>query len=157
MYTIRTALESDAPLLRRLAKNCPPLDLHTQYTYWVIAAYFGRGCFILEADGEPAGYLTTVDAPSTVFVWQIGILEPHRGKGLSRMLIRAAADYAKTVSKDLEVTIAADNAASYAAFRSFCDACGTPLERVGVAEVTDLDDPDFRETEIRYRFSASPG
>ncbi len=157
MYTIRTATESDAPLLRRLAKNCPPLDVHTQYTYWVIASYFGRGCFILEADGEPAGYLMTVDAPSAVFVWQIGILEPHRGKGLSRMLIRAAAEYARSVSKALEVTIAADNAASNAAFRGYCSDCGTPFERVGVAEVSDLDDPDFRETEVRYRFAAPQG
>ncbi len=156
MYTIRNVTESDAPLLRHLAKNCPPLDLHTQYTYWVIAGFFGGSSFLLEQDGEPVGYLTAVDAPSAVFIWQIGILEAHRGKKLSRLLIRAAVEYAQAVSKDLEVTIAPDNVPSYSAFRSFCDANGTPLKRLGVTEVSDLDDPSFREREVRYRFASSP-
>lgn len=151
MYSIRNIEEKDAPLLRYLAKRCQPLDVHTHYTYWVVSNYFGSGGFILEADNAPAGYIMTVDTPSAVFVWQIGLLEAHRGKGLSQQLIAAAASYAKSVAKNMEVTISADNKASYSAFSQFCKKNQIRFERIGNVDIPDMDDPSFCEAEIAYR------
>lgn len=39
---IRNVTERDTETLMNLAKNNPPLDVHTPYTYWVIAKYFSR-------------------------------------------------------------------------------------------------------------------
>src|SRR5690606_20196666 len=49
---IRPTGPDDATLLRSLARRCPPLDLHTPYTYWVQATYFGDTCFVAELGGE---------------------------------------------------------------------------------------------------------
>ena len=92
MITLRNAAGSDAGLLRHMARSCPPLDLHTSYTYWVAAEYFGSGSYILEDDGICAGYIMTVQTPETIFVWQIGILPEYRGRGLSRRLIDRVLD-----------------------------------------------------------------
>lgn len=151
MYTLRNIKESDAPLLRFLAKRCYPLDVHTHYTYWVVAKYFGMGGFILEEEGTPVGYLMTVDAPCMVLAWQIGILKEHRGKGLSQMLIEAVVQYAKSVSKNLEVTIASDNIPSYSAFHGYSVRNGIAFEKVDTVDIKDLDDPAFQEKEVHYR------
>lgn len=153
MYTLRNATESDAPRLRRLAQLCPPLDVHTPYTYWVLAKYHGKSSFVLEQDGRPVGFITALEAPSAVFIWQIGILPDHRGQGLSYRLIDAVLGYARGVSKPLEVTIAADNDASNAAFTGACQKASAALEALDRVVVTDLDDPDFEEAEIRYRIT----
>ena len=153
MYTLRNITEADAPVLRYLAKRCYPLDVHTQYIYWVVAKYYGEGGFILEKDGEPVGYLMTVDARKALFVWQIGILPAHRGKGLSQMLIHETAEYAKSMGKNLEVTIAEENLASFSAFQRYCERHGMLMEKAELVEVRDLDDPDFQEKEVRYILS----
>lgn len=149
MYSIREIKAEDAALLRALARRCPPLDLHTCYTYWVIANYFGG--FILNCGNEPVGFITLIDAPSALFIWQIGILPEHRRRGLSRLLYEAALSRARELGKDAEVTIADDNAASVAALRSVAKKNGIQLSVTGEARVTDLDDTTFCERETRYR------
>lgn len=153
MYTLRNINESDHAIMRSLAKKCPPLDLHTQYTYWVNAAYFPDCSFILESDGEPVGYIMTVENSRILFIWQIGILPEHRGKGLSGQLISACLDYAASCGKKIQVTIAEDNIASYRSFLSACEKKGYKPEKVDTVRVTDNDDPGFEECEIRYEIT----
>ncbi len=150
MITLRNAAGSDAGLLRHMARSCPPLDLHTSYTYWVAAEYFGSGSYILEDDGICAGYIMTVQTPETIFVWQIGILPEYRGRGLSRRLIDRVLDDAAASGRGVEVTIAKNNAASFAAFTSAAGARGLVLEPKDTVELKDPDDPAFYENEIRY-------
>ena len=118
---IRNATANDGAIMRKLAHECGTLDLHTPYTYWVAAAHYSGGCFIMEEDGTPIGYIMAVDAPEIVFIWQIGILPEHRGKGLSRILIASCVGYAKERKKDIEVTIAENNENSYRSFARFCE------------------------------------
>lgn len=153
MYSVRNVSDADAALLRHLSKMCPPLDVHTPYTYWVIAKYHAFSSFILECDSNPIGFITALDTHETVFIWQIGILEEYRRKGLSEMLISAVFNYSKSVSKDLEVTIAAENKASKSAFLSICKKQNAAIEENEVIEIRDLDDYSFKETEIKYRIS----
>lgn len=153
MITIRKAQSSDAELLHHLARLCPPLDLHTNYTYWVAAAYFGSGSYILEDEGESVGYIMTVSNDKTLFVWQIGILERYRGQGLSRLLIDRVLDDAAALGKVVEVTISPQNTASRAAFAAASSARCLKMEPIDTLELRDLDDPCFFETEVRYRIS----
>ena len=121
-FIIRQAEEKDAPLLRHLAKNCPPLDVHTQYTYWVVASFYGEySFFVYEKNGDsPVGYVMCVKTNDTLFFWQIGVRKEYRGRGLSRLLIDAVFKKAEseTESPILGVTIAKDNQNSYFAFLS---------------------------------------
>lgn len=149
--TMRSATADDAALLRDLARRCYPLDVHTPYTYWVVCRFFGTGCFLLEREGEAVGYLMTVDTPECLFVWQIGLLEPHRGQGHSQRLIRAAAEYASRLGKEIQVSIAPENQASYGAFSAYCRNHGMVMEPCGEVSLTDLEDKSFREYEVHYR------
>lgn len=153
MYSLRNVTENDTAMLRSLAKRCPPLDLHTPYTYWAVAKYYPGSCFILEQDNQPVGFITALDTPSKVFVWQIGILENHRRNGLSKILIDAVFAYARGVYKRLEVTIAEENVASKAAFMSACVKAGAKMEALDRTMIHDMDDPTFYEEEIRYQIT----
>lgn len=149
--TVRSAAAGDAALLRDLARRCYPLDVHTPYTYWVVSRFFGCGCFLLEHSGEAVGYIMTVETPECLFVWQIGLLEPWRGQGRSQTLIGAAAAYAAKLGKEIRLSIAPENKASYGAFSAYCRDHGMTLEPCGEVSLTDLEDKDFREYEICYR------
>ena len=151
MCKLRHVEEKDAPSLRFLAMHCAPLDVHTPYTYWVVANHYGDGSFILEDNGKPIGFIMTVETASSLFVWQIGILLEYRGKGLSKKLIEAVFDYATQRQKNMEVTIAEDNIASYSAFSHFCNHKNIRFDEVRLVEVRDLEDHSIKEDEIMYR------
>lgn len=151
MCKLRHVEEKDAPSLRFLAMHCAPLDVHTPYTYWVVANHYGDGSFILEDNGKPIGFIMTVETASFLFVWQIGVLHEYRGKGLSQILIEAVFGYAAQKQKNMEVTIAEDNIASYSAFSHFCNHKNIRFDEVRLVEVRDLEDHSIKEDEIMYR------
>ena len=150
-FVTRSATANDAALLRDLARRCYPLDVHTPYTYWVVCRFFGKGCFLLERAGVPVGYIMTVETPECLFVWQIGLLDHYRGQGHSQTLIRAAAEYAANLGKEIQLSIAPENKASYGAFAAYCRNHGMTLEPCGEISLTDLEDKDFGEYEVHYR------
>ena len=138
-YLIRNVRSNDTPIIQSLAIKCSPLELHTEYTYWVCTHLFQCSSFILELDKYPIGYIMAIENTSTVFIWQIGITSEHRGKGLSKHLIGACVNYAKSVKKNLEVTISENNEESYRAFRNYCRRNGLVFSCLGDAEILDAD------------------
>jgi|CXWJ01.1.fsa_nt_gi L-2,4-diaminobutyric acid acetyltransferase len=149
---LRSASEADAALLRDLARACPPLDLHTPYTYWVNARYFGDLAVIAEEGGLPIGFAMAVLRGQTLLLWQIGILPPARGRGISGTLIdqveRHAHQHGVTT---IEVSIAPENAASNAAVRSWARRRSLEVEHIGDVKLTDDTDPGFMEFEHIFR------
>ena len=150
MPAIRNVTANDGAIMRKLAHECGTLDLHTPYTYWVNACYQSESCFVAEEDGKPIGYIMAVDAPDVVFIWQIGIVPEWRGKGLADRLITKCVDYATKKNKNIEVTIAADNRASYRAFKKACDKRNIAMQHIGSVDIADMIDPAFTEKENRY-------
>ena len=67
-FKFRHPDENDAPLIQELARKCPPLDVHTVYTYWVICKFFSESCIIAEDNGVPFAYITAVETDDTVFI-----------------------------------------------------------------------------------------
>ncbi len=119
--TFRHVKEGDAALLRHLALNCPPLDVHTPYTYWINACFFGTYSFLAYDMKKPIGYIMCLPKDDLLFVWQIGLLDEYRGKKLSYSLIKLAFENAENCGiKKMAVTIAPDNLASYNAFKNYC-------------------------------------
>lgn len=148
MIEYRNIQPEDAVLLRHLAESCPPLDVHTHYTYWVVANYFGMCGFIAEDNGMPIGYIMAVETKNCVFVWQIGIIESYRGKDISRDLIKRVHEVAKTKELPLEVSIADENIPSRSAFSNYCKHNKCQMERIGMVE---LSDDSFDEKEVFYK------
>ena len=147
---VRSITEEDCAILRHLAQQCKPLDVHTHYTYWVLSKFFGDSSFVLCSHGETCGYITSVETKNRIFVWQIGILEEYRSYGYSRMLIEAVAQKAIQRKKNMSVSIAEDNDRSFNAFDSFCrnNSCG--FVKTGKLSLNDLVDKSFSETENIY-------
>ena len=150
-YTLRSVQECDCTLLKRMARDCGTLDVHTAYTYWVVSRFFSSTSFILCQGSKPVGYIMAIEIPDGVFIWQIGILKGYRGKGLSNLLISQVFNVAREKGRDVFLSIAEENIASNAAFRAFCCQKGFVMETCGEINLTDVYDADFAEHEILYR------
>ncbi len=155
--TLRPVTEQDAATLRTIAALCPPLDVHTPYTYWVISHFFGDISFLLEQETEngqfPIGYITALETPKAVFIWQIGLLPEYRGQKLSQLLIGAVYEQAQKLAMPLCTTIDDDNISSRAAFGSFCAKNSLSMQPVGTVTLQASDIPGFYETESLYQIT----
>ncbi len=147
MFTCREFAETDAECALNLARSCPPLDVHTPYTYWVVSRYYGDTCYLIEDDGDPVGYLLAIPKGATLFLWQLGIVESHRGKGLTALLFDALASSAKGMFDAVELTISPGNGASYGALASWCRSHQLAIERLNPIVVPEHEEPG----EILYR------
>lgn len=148
---VRGTTSDDAGLLESLALRCPPLDVHTPYTYWVLSTYFSESCFVAVEGTEPVGFVTAVANRDRALLWQIGILPAHRGKGLSHLLIDAVAGWADGRGfSAIELSIDPANKESHATFRSFAKRAGWDFGQIGSVDLTSAKDPSFREHEIHY-------
>lgn len=148
----------DGPVVRKLAADCTTLDLHTPYTYWVICNFFGGVGSLLKEDGKPVGYIMNLISGEKFFIWQIGVLGEYRRRGLATRLIDASVSHARRKgAREILVTIAAENQASYRTFQNYCQSKGLPFEKAGDAEIKDLVDKDFRECETVYRIRLADG
>jgi len=148
---IRNVSIQDAPVLRKLASLCPPLDLHTPYTYWLLTFMYNDTCFILEVDDKIAGFITSVYSKNTLFIWQIGILPEFRRQGLSTALLKQVFTKADELGiTKINVSIAEDNQSSNGSFQAFCREHGFTMQKASVAEITDLITPEFKEKEVVF-------
>lgn len=150
---VRKAEEKDAELLKQLASKCPPLDIHTPYTYWVLCRFFNNSCFVIFDESEPIGFISSLDISEGVFVWQIGILENYRSKGYAAILINKVYEYATSKKADMIVTIDEANKRSYSAFKSFAKKNNLKFVAIDKLEIKDFENPDFFESEIIYKIS----
>jgi L-2,4-diaminobutyric acid acetyltransferase len=149
MVTIRPVVESDAATLLALAKQCPPLDVHTPYTYWTLSRYFGGTSFVAEVDGRAVGFITSVVSGSTLFVWQIGLLAEHRGSGAAGSLLEAVHRRAVELGlSDIETTITASNGPSNGLFRAYAEKYGATIEVIDEVVVPEHED---LEPEVLFR------
>lgn len=149
-YTIRSITDNEASIIHTLAAMCPPLDVHTPYTYWVISRFFGHISFIAELNGKPIGFITSVDNGSELLIWQIGIISAERGKGFSYYLIDKVVSIARERNLKIIVSIDETNINSNAAFQAYCRKKRLLLKPVGSLSLTSMIDPSFAEAEAIY-------
>ena len=145
----RTARTADGPTLWELAKSSG-LDENSPYAYLLWTEYFGDTTVVAIDDDRPVGFVTAFarpDEPESVFVWQIGVDDAHRRRGIAGALLdelveRCGADH-------LEATVTPSNTASETLFRRFADrhdAAVTTEELFGEALF-----PPGHGAEIRFR------
>lgn len=119
---IENLKEEQYEQIKKLAENCPPLDVHTTYTYWVLSRYFADTSFVLYENDEAIGFITAIANGNIGFIWQIGLLPKHQNQRLSFLLIdKVVQAFRNKGIKVIELTIDADNKPSYAAFDSYCN------------------------------------
>lgn len=138
MISYRRAVEADAVALGGIARQCPPLDVHTPYTYWVLATFFSETCMVAEADGEPVGMLLSVPFRNSLFLWQYGVLPERRRQGIATRMLSITAMEAKLAGREQVVaTVTPGNSASLEALGSVASRLGFWFEQEGTMEVPD--------------------
>jgi L-2,4-diaminobutyric acid acetyltransferase len=149
----RLARLGDGPALWSLAK-ANGLDENSPYAYLLWAEYFRDTTVVATDDDVPVGFVTAFlrpDDASTVFVWQIGVDDAHRRRGIAGRLLDEL--FERTGATALEATVTPTNTASETLFRRFGD-------RHGLAVVVE---PLFGEElfppghEAELRFRIAPG
>lgn len=145
--------ENDFSIMKHLALKCPPLDVHTSYTYWVVSKLFGEYCFLAKDGEKPIGYIMCVKNDSVLLIWQIGILKEYRKKGISKLLIEAVFDNIKDKNIDIYVTISDTNKDSYYSFYNFCLANNYSFSKIDYISIDDIDDDMFTEQEYVYKIN----
>ncbi len=142
----------DSSVLRNTAIKCGTLDKHTPYTYWVVWNYFGDYCFVAKDNEKVVGFITCVNEGKKALIWQIGVLQEYRKRGISQLLIDALWEKLNdsTEHKPLvEVTIADGNVASKSAFETFCRNKGLHLIQRDYVTVYD-ENGNIEECEALY-------
>jgi len=128
------------------------LDLNSPYAYVLWGDHFSSSSLIAEdpSDPTPLGFVMGFRAPGdhdTLFVWQIGVDERARGRGLAaRMLDHLVAELGVS---HVEATVTPSNAASAALFRGLGARHGAPVDE----ELAYREDmfPSGHEAEVRFR------
>ena len=128
------------------------LDENSPYAYLLWSEYFRDTTVVATGDDDdvPVGFVTAFrrpDEPGTVFVWQIGVAESHRRRGVAASLLDELVE--RCGADRLEATVTPSNTASETLFRRFGarhDAPVTSEELFGEALF-----PPGHEAEHRFR------
>lgn len=130
--TIRKAVAEDGAAMWRLVEESQSLDPNSPYAYLMAGKYFSETSVVAEWEGELIGFVTAFclpDKPDTVFVWQIGVSQKYRGKGIgSRMLHELLGRATCKDVRYLEATITISNEPSKALFSRIASEMGTVCE-----------------------------
>jgi L-2,4-diaminobutyric acid acetyltransferase len=152
----RFARLEDGPALWSLAK-ANGLDENSPYAYLLWTEYFRDTTVVATDDADaPVGFVTAFlrpDDASTVFVWQIGVDDAHRRRGIAGRLLDELFERAGATA--LEATVTPSNTASETLFRRFGERHGLPVavEPLFGEELF----PPGHEAELRFRIGPATG
>lgn len=139
----------DGAQMWRIARDSGVLDLNSSYAYLLFCRDFARTCRIATVDGETVGFVLGYrrpERPDCLFVWQVGVDERHRGRGISSRLLDALVrDDLQPPVRSVETTITDDNAASQALFRAFARRWDADVTVAPLIEAADF--PDGHDAE----------
>lgn len=121
-YHFRKPEKSDGADMWALVKKTGVLDLNSAYSYLMLGEYFSDTCVVAERKDRIVGFVSGFipqDRPDTVFVWQVGVADSERGRGLGKHLLRhLLGSEACSEVRYLESTITPSNTASTRLFRA---------------------------------------
>lgn len=108
------------------------LDVNSVYAYLLIGEHYSHTSVVAEVGDRLGGFISAYIPPAkpdTVFVWQVGVAEAGRGKGLAtRMLLEILKRPACKNVHYLDTTIGPSNEASMALFRGLARRLDTGCE-----------------------------
>ncbi len=140
--TIRPMRTEDVAAVQAFVSTCPPLGVHTAFTYWVLSQYSSTFSFVAESDGRLCGLLTALATDRLdpgLYLWQLGVSEELRGQGVAgRLLSQLAQAMPPAGVTSFDVSISPENEASRRTFQGFARTVGAAWEVVGRSRVVDL-------------------
>lgn len=125
------------------------------YAYLLVAEHFAPTSVVAELDGECVGFIAAYCPPhkdETVFVWQVGVAEAGRGRGIAtRMLVDILERPACSHVRYLETTVGPSNDASAALFRGLARRLHTQVSETELFDRELFPEPEAHEPEILFR------
>jgi L-2,4-diaminobutyric acid acetyltransferase len=114
---------ADGQSVHALVSRCPPLDLNSSYSYFLLCSHHAETCVVVQQGAEMVGFLSAYrlpQAPQTLFVWQVAVDAKVRGRGLAgRMLAELLARPSCAGVHFIETTVSPSNHASRQVFSRF--------------------------------------
>ncbi|WP_127478152.1 diaminobutyrate acetyltransferase [Sulfurivermis fontis] len=114
---------ADGQAVHALVRRCPPLDLNSSYSYFLLCSHHADTCVVAEQAGALAGFLSAYrlpQVPHTLFVWQVAVDAAARGHGLAgRMLEELLVRPSCAGVQFIETTVSPSNLASRRVFERF--------------------------------------
>jgi diaminobutyrate acetyltransferase len=128
---LRTARPEDAAAMHALAERSGALEVNSAYCYLLLADHFRATSVVAEREGEIVGMVVGYRPPTrpeAIFVWQVGVDDTMRGRGLGRAMLHAFATTPGAAgARFLEATVTPANRASRALFHAFARDRATEL------------------------------
>lgn len=149
--TLRAPSKRDGAAMWELARSSA-LELNTCYAYLLLASHFSGTCVLAECNGQLLGFVAAYRPPTkpdVVFVWQIGVSEAARARGLGKRLLRELLRMPACEGvKYLEATVAPSNAPSTRLFVGLAREHGVACERSRGFEPSDFANSDHESEEL---------
>ena len=67
-----------------LVKSCPPLDVNSQYFYYILCKDFSNTCVVAEYGRDLLGFVLAYlqpEKPQSLFVWQVAVENMQEERG----------------------------------------------------------------------------
>lgn len=151
---IRKPHKDEGAALWQAVRATPELDCNSCYSYHMICHHFSNTSVVAHTSNSMCGFVTGYflpDAPGTLFIWQMGVAQEARGRGLAlAMLIRLLTrDVCKKVSQ-IETTVSTANIPSQKVFEKVAGLLETGLTILPFLEPRHFPEPGHAdETLIR--------
>lgn len=153
--TFRAPDKCNGADIAQLVRDTGVLDVNSAYAYLLVGEHFGRTSVIAEIDGRLAGFISAYclpDKPDTIFVWQVGVADAGRGRGIAtRMLLQILRRSTCAHVSYLDTTISPSNTASMALFRGLARKLGTDVTETELFSASLFGDDGDHEPEILFR------
>lgn len=137
-----------------MARACPPLDVNSEYAYFLVADNFPETSVIAEMDGEAVGFVTAFIPPrkkDVLFVWQVGVSGRARGHGIAgRMLDELLRRPACGDVRYVETTVSPSNEASRRLFQGLARQAGCDIRTETYLKAEDFGN-GAHEEEVLFR------
>jgi L-2,4-diaminobutyric acid acetyltransferase len=130
--SMRAPRASDAAQIWTSIPAISDLERNSAYAYLLLCTHFAQTSIVAEDDGELHGFVLAYrppTLPTSLFVWQVGVVPAARGRGLAGRLLQAALDQPACAGVDsLCATVSPDNKPSLALFHGFARRRGVACE-----------------------------
>jgi L-2,4-diaminobutyric acid acetyltransferase len=133
---LRPPTALDGPAVHRLVASTPPLDANSLYCYLLLCTHFSATTVLAEQKGELVGFTSAFrlpDQPTTLFIWQIAVSSPVRGRGLALTMLSSLLERpcCREIT-DIEASLQPGNTASWRLFRGLAQRLAASCSESGL-------------------------
>jgi L-2,4-diaminobutyric acid acetyltransferase len=146
----------DGSKIYSLVKSCPPLDVNSQYFYYILCKDFSNTCVVAEYDRNLLGFVSAYlqpEKPQSLFIWQVAVVKNERRKRLALNMLDWLIKQPKCINiQFMETTVSPLNQPSQKLFIRFAKDHNANFQTRLFLDKSNFDN-ESHEEEILYTIS----